>query len=428
MLDQARIESKPERNFRWNFGVNILDISFYSLAMNLVSQTTIMPVMVSLLTTSKIVIGLIPAVYSLGFLLPQLLMASYTEGLRRKKPFLMLFGGTGERLPFLMIALVLFWLAKPAPTVALALFFVFLALSAATNGLLTPAWYDLIAKVIPVKWRGIWSGVGNSLGAVMGIAGAALAGWLLVSFPFPNNYAFCFLLAGLAMGVSWLGLALNREPESQVVKTHTGLSNYFKQLPVILRKDPNYIRYLLGRSVVHIGGMSAGFITVYGLEHFHLSGIEVGGWTMVLVGSQAIMNLIWGALADRRGHKFVLCVAAFSMAATTLLTFATQSPGWLWAVFILLGVSTAADSVSNMNIIMEFCAEEDRPTYIGLTNTLLAPTKALAPILGGLLATWAGYSSMFLIAVAGSFLGGLLLTLWVREPRTHQPKMGGNSA
>jgi hypothetical protein len=34
----------------------------------------------------------------------------------------------------------------------------------------------------------------------------------------------------------------------------------------------------------------------------------------------------------------------------------------------------SADSVSRMNIILEFCAPEDQPTYIGLTNTLLAPT------------------------------------------------------
>jgi predicted MFS family arabinose efflux permease len=68
-------------------------------------------------------------------------------------------------------------------------------------------------------------------------------------------------------------------------------------------------------------------------------------------------------------------------------------------------------------IILEFCAPEDRPTYIGLTNTLLAPAKTLAPLIGGWLATWAGYHEMFVVALVVALLGGGLLTAWVREPR-----------
>ncbi len=51
-----------------------------------------------------------------------------------------------------------------------------------------------------------------------------------------------------------------------------------------------------------------------------------------------------------------------------------------------------------------------------LTNTLLAPTM-LALVLGGWLATWAGYWGMFAVSVAVSLLGGALLAFWVREPR-----------
>jgi MFS family permease len=76
----------------------------------------------------------------------------------------------------------------------------------------------------------------------------------------------------------------------------------------------------------------------------------------------------------------------------------------------------SGNAVSRMNIILEFCAPEDRPTYIGLTNTLLAPAM-LAPVLGGWLATWAGYRGLFLVAAVVSVLGAALLAFWVREPR-----------
>jgi MFS family permease len=91
-------------------------------------------------------------------------------------------------------------------------------------------------------------------------------------------------------------------------------------------------------------------------------------------------------------------------------------------VFILLGASISGDQVSKLNIILEFCAPEDRPTYIGLTNTLLTPVTTLAPIIGGWLATAAGYQGMFVVAMFVAAVGGLLLVFWVREPRHHQPQ------
>jgi MFS family permease len=411
------IPEEVARNFRWNFTVNAIDITFYMFALNVVSQVTILPLLVSELTSSRIAIGMIPALFSLGFFLPQLFTANYAEGLRRKKPFIVLISGTLERGPYLLIGLILLWLAKPAPGLTLELFFVLLVVSAAAGGVTFPAWYDLIAKVIPLHRRGLWWGTGNSLGALLGVAGAGLSGVILTSFPFPTNFAVCFLIASALMVVSFAGLALNREPESLVVKQATPITSYFKRLPGLLRGDPNFVQYIITRSITNLGGMAAGFITVYAVETFHVSGGEVGGLTAVLVGSQAVMNLLWGLIADKRGNKILVCFATFGMALTILLVHLAGSPGLLWIIYALLGFSMSADTISSTNILLEFCSEADRPTYLGLANTLLAPTKFLAPILGGWIATWTGYPPMFLAAAATSVVGGLFIAFWVREPR-----------
>jgi len=162
--------------------------------------------------------------------------------------------------------------------------------------------------------------------------------------------------------------------------------------------------------------MAGGFFMVYGKENIEGALEQVGALTAILVGTQAVMNLLWGLLADRKGHKIVLCGAAVAMAVTALVGWMATSPAWLWATFGLLAISMSADSVSRMNIILEFCAPEDRPTYIGLTNTLLAPAT-LAPILGGALATWFSYRGMFVVAAIFSVAGSVLLAFWVKEPR-----------
>jgi MFS family permease len=119
--------------------------------------------------------------------------------------------------------------------------------------------------------------------------------------------------------------------------------------------------------------MATGFFMVYGTERFHIDGAGVGLLTAVLVGSIAVMNLLWGFIGDRFGHKIVLVCAAFAMALAALTAWFAVSQAWLIVTFILVGVYAGGDGVSAFNIILEFCAPEDRPTYIGLTSTLLAP-------------------------------------------------------
>lgn len=409
------VEHDP--NARWNFVVNLWDIIFIMLGISMISRETVMPVLINQLTDSKLAIGLIPAIYSLGSSLPQLLIANFSERLRYKKPFVMLVGGAGERGGYLLIGLSIWLFAETAPGLTLVLFFVFLAYSAFCMGIGTPPWFDMIAKVIPTRRRGVWSGAGHGLGALTAVAGAYFVGYVLEAFAYPQNFVILFLVGFAIMMVSWVGLALTREPPSTTVKARVTMISYLQQLPALLRRDHNYARFLLSRTVAVLGTMATGFYMVYGIERFAVAGSTVGFLTAVLVASQALLGLVWGVVADRWGHKLVLTSGALLLMAAAVTAWFATGPVWLTAVFLLLGAAIAAELTSSLNIILEFCAPADRPTYIGLTNTLLAPTLALAPILGGWLAAFTGYRSLFLTAAICAGLGALLLLLWVREPR-----------
>jgi MFS family permease len=417
LAQEDNLERFVERNLPWNFIVNLLDVSFYTLGANFVARQTIMPLLLSQLTTSKLAIGLIPALDSLGFLLPQLLMANYTQGLRRKLPFIVAVSSFGERGPYLVIGLVVWWLARSAPGFAAAALLALLAVASFSAGVTTPAWYDMIAKAIPVRRRGIWSGLAFGIGALMGIAGAAVAGTILVNWQFPHNYALCFLAGFGVLMISWVALVLNREPDSPSIRTGTSLRDYLKQLPAIMRRDENYLHFLVARGVTSLASMATGFYAVYASQRWGMSGEEVAILTAILTGSQAIMNVTWGLIGDHAGHKVVLCGGSIAIALAAAVGWAAPAPVWMWATFALLGTGVAAGTVSNLNIILEFCAAEERPTYIGLTNTLLAPVAAFAPLLGGGLATLAGYRSMFVVAGVCGIVAAALMAFWVREPR-----------
>lgn len=97
-------------------------------------------------------------------------------------------------------------------------------------------------------------------------------------------------------------------------------------------------------------------------------------------------------------------------------------PFGLILTFVFLGAYLAAYHTSAMPVILEFCAPEDRPTYVGLTNTILAPILIGGPILGGWVAESLGFETMFGTALAVGAVALVLMMLWVEEPRRTTPR------
>ena len=416
-----KVESTVDSNLPWNFSVNLIDITFITLAFSIISRETITPLLISNLTDSKIAIGLAPAIYSIAYYLPQLFAANHAERLKRKLPFVMVVGGLLERVPYLFAGLAILLFAESAPLAALLCIYLVIGLGALGNGVATPAWFSMIGKVLPVNRRGIFFGVSEGLGTLMGIVGAFFVGRVLDEMGYPLNFATLFLVAAVFMGISWIGLALNREPESPIVKEHIPFSQYFRRLPAILRDNQNFRRFLLSYSISRLSTMGVGFFIVFGNENFELIGADVGLLTAILIGSQAAMQLLLGWLADKRGHKANLTVSGFALALAAMVALGATDLRGLIPAFILLGVGLASDHVSRLNIILEFAAPEDQPTFIGLANTLLAPVVFLAPILGGWLADF-GFEALFMLMAGCGLAGGMLLFTWVKEPRYQPPQ------
>ena len=90
---------------RHNITVNLLDGSFFGAALGFASFITVIPLFVSELTTSAVLIGLIPAIHSVGWQLPQLLTAPRVSRLNQFRPTVLKLT-IHERLPFLGLAVV----------------------------------------------------------------------------------------------------------------------------------------------------------------------------------------------------------------------------------------------------------------------------------------------------------------------------------
>lgn len=409
-------ETEVERNYRHNFTVNLLDGTTFWLGLSFIATRTILPLYVSHLTDSTLAIGLLAMIVSTGWLLPQLFTANWVQRLPVKKVVVVRVGFFAERLPLFLLILSA-WLATRSQTLALVTFFIFLTWHVVGAGVIAVGWQDMMAKVFPTERRGRFMGITNFGGTATGILGASAAVYILDQYEFPYGYAICFAAAAIFIFISWIFVAQTREPAQVSKAKPVSQREYLSRLPAILRGDPNFRRYLLSQIVIVLGGMAVGFLTVYAVQRWNLSDGQAAAFTISMLIGQAVSNLIFGWLADRKGHKLVLELSALCGALAVGIASIAPSPLWFNVVFALAGASVAGFILSGIMIVFEFCEPEIRPTYIGLSNSIMGVFAALTPLLGGWLAVTVGYQALFVISFIIGLAGLALLRWTVSEPR-----------
>jgi MFS family permease len=414
-------EEFARRHVRHNVVALGADFGLFLVGLSFASQATILPAFAAHLGASNLVIGAIPALMTLGWNLPSLFAAGYTESLARKLPFILRYT-IWERLPFLVLAAVAFLVARPAPALALGLMLAMLLLITSAGGLLMPAWMDVVARAVPLGVRGRFFAVSSLLGGLGGLLGSLLTAWILARRPAPDGYGVCFLLAALFMALSYVGLARVREPRATETPEAPPLRVYLRRAGRVLREDRNLAWFLLSRGLWFVGTMATGFYTVHAMRVCAAPEWAVGVFTTALLAGQIAGNLVLGALVERSGHLVPLYIGAGALALANVTALAAQSLEVFALVFVLQGVQLAAASISGLNVLLEFApAPSARPTYVGLGTTLLTPVASGAPLLAGLMANVLGFPAVFAVAALGALAALLLLVGRVHEPRRRLP-------
>ena len=429
-MSLPRAEERDHRDFaQQHLRRNVLalggDFALYTVALAFASQSTIMPAFATALGAPNVVIGAIPAVTTLGWLLPALFVAGHTETLSRKLPFVLRYT-IWERAPYLALALTAFLIAGRAPTLALALLLLVLLATTGVSGALLPAWMDVVGHAIPVMLRGRFFAVWSIVAALGGLAASVATASILAALAAPASFGVCFVAASLCMALSYAVLTLVREPPAPAPPAaRVPLRVYLARIPALLRRDGNMAWFLAARGCAVIGVMSSGFFTVYALRVLGSPAWRAGVFTTMLLIGQVTGNLVFGWVADRSGHRLVLAAGSAAMAGASLVALAAPSVDLLLLAFVLDGVYDAALTVSGLNILLELAPTAgERPTYVGLGRTAVAPIAFAAPLVAGLLADAAGFASVFAVSAAFSVFALALLIARVRDPRRAAPHHG----
>ncbi len=415
-LNEADVAAEVERNYRWNFTVNLLDGVTFWFGISFASASTIIPLFMSKLTMNPLVFAVIAMIAQGGWYFPQLLSAGHTERLPWKKPIVVNAGFFLERLPIWLWPVAAL-IAPRHPVLAVWLFLLGLAWHTLGAGVIAPAWQDLIARCFQVNRRGRFFGLTAFLGTGAGAIGSLASSWLLKTYAFPLNFVLTFLVTAVFINLSWGFLALTREPVEPAgtppSPAHPHIWHRFRD---VVSRAHNFRRFLYAQFFSALSMMAQGFLVVAAIWRWHVDDGTVALYTGAMLIGQAVGNLGAGLLADRVGYKLTLEMGICANTLAFFLAWIAPSPFWFYGIFALLGMAIGARIVSGIMISMEFSPAAQRPTYVGIANTVAGIGGGLSPLLGGWIAHYS-YAWLFVLSSIVGLSSFILLHWSVKEPR-----------
>lgn len=407
------MQAEVLKHFRYNLTVKVLDTSIYGFGFGFASTVTILPLFLSTLTDSTTLIGLIASIQLVGWQFPQLLVARRVAGQSVYKPMVLRLT-LQERWPFVGLAVVALLAASIPAALAVLLTFVLFTWHALGSGLTATPYQSLIARIVPAKRRGAFWGAQSAGFSLMSAVSAIIAGQLLSAVTYPQNFALCFFLAGLMMAISWLFLASTREPAIALPPQEPTNQPYWRDLWALWKQNSGFRWFTAARVFSQFALMGLSFYTIYSVRRFEVEPATIGVMTSLLLLSETAVHPLCGWLGDRLGHRLMLAAGAITFAVANLLAVSAPDANWLYLVFALGGAGNAIFTTSTLALTLEFGTERERPYYIGLGNTLVAPFTLAAPIVGGLLIDTISYGAMFVVTIIAAVI--MMLVLLVRLP------------
>lgn len=405
---QLPVSASNEPVYRRNFVYFLVDNILFAVAMGILGTTTVIPDFVRRLTDSEVLIGLSGNLFTIGFTLPQLFIARYIVRYARKKWWFV-----GPNIPvrfvILLFAGLIFWLGSERAGLILLAFFICYSIAAFGDGVVGVPWADLVGTSLDNRWRARMFGLAS---AISGIIMLLIAPWignvLGENGPgFPNNYAILFAASGLVFVISILpGLLIHELPGGKVVEKLPSLGEFLPELGGLLRNDRPFRAFILARVLTSLLMMSAPFYIGFATVGLGLSS-EVA--VPVLLAMQTVGSVLGSLFYAWLGARNNLLYIQLALVSAALLPFCALLAGtvgvWvLYAGFLLSGLAAGSNLfLSFLNWLVGYANADQRPIYVGLSNTITAVISFITPFIAGTIAQQLGYRPLFAVSLVMAF-------------------------
>lgn len=412
---EAAYEDFVRRNLKRNYAGHFVHGMLGLTGFRLVNAPTFVPAYLHMLSGSVFVTGLGVALQQLGGTISPIVGAAHIEHRKHVLRISMILG-TLMRVQILGLALVGWFLHGRVLLVSAMVFLFLLGLFSGPQGV---AFQFLLAKMIPIRWRGRLQGLRNVTGGLIAAGLSFFAGKYLIGTNFlGNGYGSTFLLAVVLTSLGLTAFAfLVREPEPPTLPPKTHVMNRIRQFPAMLKDNPPFLYFMIARTFAIASRIAVPLYVIYAGLSIPLSGSLIGTLSFAYLIADTIANIVWGYMADRSGFRSTFIAAlVFWIGATLLLMYAHTLPLIVLA-FFGLGAANSGYQMSAQNIVFEFGHRDDMAMRLALSNTAEGIMTTLGPFAGGLIATFFGYHAVFWLTIVCEVIALVLLLTLVEEPR-----------
>ena len=373
---------------------------FLALTMSMLDLNTVFPSLVDELTGSKALFGLL---YSIMLGVPfifNFLFSHYLKTKKYKKKFLLL-GIYMRAAAFLGMALFTYFFGITHPILVFVSFFVWVFLFSVSAGLAGISYTDITAKTIPASSRTNLYAVKQFFSSIAALSGGLVVGKIfsLGSLSYPGNYSLSLLIGFAGLLVASVGFIIIKEPGAEKTqKNQEPLKEYIKQIPLYLKNDANFRKYIIVENLSSFGIMIMPFYMIYAKEKFSLDSSYIGRYLLFQIIGTILSTIVWAAIAKRFDAKAIVrfCVFLGGLIPLAAIGLSFLGPDYFAIVFLLIGFIISGRRIGFEPYLLGIMPDEHRTEYLGIRGTLNILTVVL-PILGGFFIEWLGYYFVFIL-------------------------------
>lgn len=421
------LSRRERRRYQQSLVFGVANGGLLLLGDALIHPLLVLALFVDQLSGSGLLVGLVP-VLSVGlWFLPQGLAAALVQG-RRRQLHWAAWASLVRALAIGVFTVALFIYGVMPSTQLLVLFFLCYGLYSLAAGFAFVPTVELVARAVPANRRGFFFSQRNFWGALL----ALLAGLVVERALAQGTGGFVVLFAA-----SFAVLALSAYTTLWIIERPragrpASFRTWLAALPdVLLRRSVR--RFLLVRSFLALATIADPFFVIYALRVLGLPADAVGLFLLLSAVARVVSNPLWGWITQRWGNRLLLQLTALLRFSMPIAVIGIQ-PLLLWGsfreafgnptrvvvivfgiVFFLYGAAVSAQMLANFTAVLELARPDERPTMVGVTNTILG-VVALVPLLGGVVVDWLGFAAVFVLAFVFSLLAVLASGLLPRRP------------
>ncbi len=401
-----------QQNYKILYFSFIWHAFFLALTMSMLDLNTVFPSLISELTKSKFIFGMLYSIMLGVPLVFNIIFSHYLKSFKYKKKFLLI-GIYLRSFSFLGMAFFTYKFGALHPNLTLYSFFIWVFLFSISAGFAGISYADIMAKTLDSKRRTELYAVKQFFGSFAAFLGGFAISKIFSSssYGYPLNYSISLTIGFIGLFIASLGFLLIKEPPSEVkhIENDTFIS-YLKNVPKILKEDKRFRKFIIVENLASFSIMILPFYMIFAKDIFNIDNSYIGKYLIFQIIGTIFSNFIWVFIAKKFNSKTIIkiCIMLGGLIPIAAILLSKLGPDYFIILFILIGFIISGRRVGFEPYLLDIAPSDKRTEYLGINGTLNIFIVIL-PILGGTFIDLIGYYFTFIMVTFAMITALVLL-------------------